>query len=1182
MKLTIYCAPRSINRVPCSNSTVPGKAATTRFLPKMLLIMKLTAFLLIITLHVSAKGLAQKITISKKNATLEQVFELLQQQGGYNFLFNSRMLAKAHRVDIHVVNATVTEVLNHCFKDQPLTYLIHDKTIIVKEKVKTDAVAPSPTVDLVAAPGPDPKPGRLTMTAPAPLVQRISGTVKDEKNQPVEGAAISIKALGIGTSTDKSGKFELSVPNGTWQLDISSIGLQPAQTTITVGDAALPALNITLQFSATGLADVVVVGYGTQRKRDVTGTISRVKGEDFQNLPVTNAAQALQGRASGVDIVSGDGAPSSTPAIRIRGTGTLNSADPLVVIDGVPAGSLADVNPNDIASIEVLKDASSSAIYGTRAANGVVLVTTKKGNYEEKLHTGVNLYTGQSTVLKKLDLLSAPDLVTLKKEAFANDGSPVPAIWNDAYYATQRTDWQDALFNNGKVNNADVSLRGGNKNSSFSLSGNYYDNKGLIENSYFKRYSARFNSEHKIGSRIKVGENFLYASTDNAAPNTRSAQDGLVWSALRFNPAIPVKKEDGTWGSSKADNELGDINNPAFTAANIDQSNKNSRILANVYAELEIVKGLRLRANYAFDQSTYNGYDFAIATPDQTRVNSLATLTQSSSKSTSRLEEYYLTYDKVIGNQHNLNLTAGYSAQDYKGNYFFAQRKGYDDPRPDQRVLNSGNSGNQFSGGYTYPKSGLVSYFARANYGFKGRYLLTATLRADGSSKFPKDNRWGYFPAFSAGWRISDENFFKNNISFINTLKLTGGWGQLGNQAIPDFQYLAILQRGGSSTLYAFGTGTSVVDGAFVTSLANPNITWERAVMTNISLEFGLLKNKLSGTVTWFNKNTEDMLIPFPLVETYGAGSGYVPGGMVSIPNQNIGTLNNRGVEVDLTYQDKAGELGYSVGINASFIKNKVTRLYGNRKDYIGAAFYGRQSLETSRTYEGQPIASFYGFKTGGIYQNQSDIDKDPNITNDPNKGSIQPGDVRFLDQNKDGVIDNDDRVYLGDPNPGVTYGINGSAWYKNFDLSFSFAGVLDVDLYNADRMAGLDATQVFNMYAEALNRWHGAGTSNSIPRVSRTNANLNYRSSDLWIEKGDYLALKNISLGYTFRKLKITDVSLPETRLYVSCYNAFILTSYGGYTPELGYTDGNKQRGVDVAQYPPSRTLMIGASFNF
>jgi TonB-linked SusC/RagA family outer membrane protein len=1184
MKFTIYWAPWQLNRVLCSNEHGSGATRpTNRWLPaKMLLIMKLTAFLLlVISLHVSAGGVAQKITIVKKNATLEQIFEMIQQQGGYDFLFSSQVLAKAHRVDIEARNATVKEVLDQCFKNQPLIYILNEKTIIVKEKEKKEEKTTALAVTIDPAPEPKAMGTGIITTAYVPTAQPVSGTVKDEKDQPVEGAAVSIKKLNIGTVTDRNGKFQFTVPDGTWELEISSVGFQLVTTTITVGGSAVPALNISMKLAATGLTDVVVVGYGTQRKKDVTGTISRVKGEDFQNLPVTNAAQALQGRASGVDIISGDGAPSSSPAIRIRGTGTINSSDPLVVIDGVPAGGLSDVNPNDIASIEILKDASSSAIYGTRAANGVVLITTKKGSFEQPLKTNINVYTGQSKVLKTIDLLTAPDLVTLKKEEFTNDGSSVPSIWNDPYYAVQRTDWQDALFGTGKVNNVDASLRGGNKVSSYSISGNYYDNKGLIENSFFKRYSARFNSEHKIGSRIKVGENFLYSHTDNVAPNTRSSQDGLIWSALRFNPAIPVKNDDGTWGSSKADNELGDINNPVFTAVNIDQYNKSDRILANAWAELEIIRDLKFRASYAYNQTTVNYYDFSIATPDQTRVNSLATLTQSTTKNTSLLEEYYFTYDKKFGN-HALNLTAGYSAQNFKGNYFFGQRKGYDDPSSDQRVLSSGNSGNQFSGGYTAPDSGLVSYFARANYSLQGKYLFTATMRADGSSKFPKNNRWGYFPAFSAGWRISDENFFKDNISILNNLKVTGGWGQLGNQSIPAYQYLSSITRGGSSTIYAFGAGTNVVDGAFITSLGNRDITWERAEMTNISLEFGALNNKLSGTVTWFNKNTKDMLIPYPLVETYGAGSGYIPGGVVIVPNQNRGTLNNKGVEVELGYQDKVGELGYSVSVNAAFIKNKVTKLYGNNKDYIGAAFYGRESLETSRTYEGQPLASFYGFKTGGLYQNQGDIDKDPNITNDDNKPNIKPGDVRFIDQNGDGVIDDKDRVNLGNPNPHATYGINGSAWYKGFDLSFSFSGVMGVKLYNADRMAGLDATQVFNMYHEALGRWHGEGTSNSIPRLSRTNANLNYRSSDLWIEKGNYLALKNISLGYTFRKLKIADASLPDTRVYVSCYNAFILTPYSGYTPELGYTDGNRQRGVDVAQYPPSRTLMIGASFNF
>ena len=1012
---------------------------------KLLLIMKLTAILLLTAaLHVSAAGYSQKVSVSMKNASLEEIFETLHQQADYNFIFNSHMLARSKKVDINVKNVTVEEVLDRCFKNQPFTYVVQNKIIIVKEKEEA--------------------PREEASKETAPLPQRIAGTIKDENNNPVEGANVAIKKLLLGTATDKQGKFVLEVPEGTHELEISFVGYTTVRKNITVSNDGFSPVAITLQQVNTSLGDLVVVGYGTQRKRDVTGTISSVKGDDFKNLPVSNSASALQGRASGVDIIRSDGAPGSIPTIRIRGTGTINNSDPLIVIDGVPSGNLNDVNPNDIASIEILKDASSSAIYGTRAANGVVLITTKKGNYGEQMKISANIYTGVSTITKKLDLLIAPDLALLKKEQFANDGSPVPAIWNDSYYATQRTDWQDALFETGKTNNADFAVRGGNEKSKYSFSTNYYDDQGIITNSFFKRVSALFNSEHKIGGRIRIGQNFLYAYSNNVGHNTKSSQDGLVWSALRFNPAIPLLNPDGSYGSSKADNELGDINNPVFTARAADNKNKARRVLASAFAEVDILKGLTLKFNYGFDQTLNDGYSFNIATPDQTRVNSLATLTESHGESTSWLQEAFLNYNTKISKNHGLALTAGYSAQTFAAKSYFAQRRGYTDPANDHRILDNGSSANQFTGGSgnDKPFAGLQSYFARANYAYKSRYLLTATMRADGSSKFLPGQRWGYFPAFSAGWRISDESFY--NIPFINTLKLTGGWGQLGNQNIANFQYLAIIRSGGNGTLYSFGTAGTIVDGSFIVNLANPNITWERAVMTNISLEFGMLKNKLTGTLTWFNKDTKDMLIPYSLVENYGANVS-IPGGNISVSDQNIGTLNNKGIELDLNYRNTIGNLKYSVGVNAAFIKNEVTLLYGTQKDFIGSSRYGRQSLETSRTYQGQPIASFYGFKTDGLYQTQAEINKDPNIANDVNIGNIKPGDVRFADVNGDGKITDEDRVNLGDPNPAVTMGINGSIGYKNFDLAFSFAGAFGFELYNADRFAGIDATQVFNLY---------------------------------------------------------------------------------------------------------------------
>jgi TonB-linked SusC/RagA family outer membrane protein len=1133
------------------NMPVHGKATPRRghLHAKMLLIMRLTAVLLLTAaLQVSAAGLSQKVTISKKNASLEQIFEILQQQSGYSFMFNSHTLANAKKVDVQVNNATVEDVLKLCFSNQAFTYVVKDKVIIVTPKEDGGAGA---------------------INAPPPPPVHVTGTVKDENNRPVEGAAVLIKKLNAGAVTGKDGKFDLAVPTaGSYDLEVSFIGFKTTTKTVNVGGTGINGVEITLQSSTAGLTDVVVIGYGTQSKKDVTGTISSVKGDDIKNLPVSNAASALQGRAAGVDIVRADGSPGSTPSIRIRGTGTINEADPLVVIDGVPAGSLNDVNPNDIASIEILKDASSSAIYGSRAANGVVLVTTKKGGFGDQTKISVSGYTGTSSALKYLNVLTAADLVALKKEAFANDGTQAPSIWSDPYYATQRTDWQRALIGDGKTTNADFAVRGGSTNSTYSFSGNYYDEKGMVTNTFFKRYSARINSEHRLLKIFKVGENFLYSKTKQNAIDTRSTQAGTVWSALRFNPAIPVHNADGSWGTSKADNELGDINNPVFTAASPLTDNVGNSILTNGYIEASIFKGLKVKANYGYSQYDYTGYNFQPAAPEQTRTISLASLSQSSKNVVSLLEEYTISYNNIIAKDHSIDFTAGYSAQTFKSSAFSAWRNGYDDTSASQLNLNNGNPSYQYNNGLKGIDAGLASYFGRLNYSYKGRYLLTATVRSDASSKFAKGKQWGTFPAFSAGWRISEEKFFKNNVSFINELKLTAGWGQLGNQSVPDLQYLAIIGTGAN---YNFGTSPS--QGTAVSSLSNPNITWERAEMTNIGLHFGLLKNALSGSVTWYNKDTKDMLIPYSIVETYGTAT---------IPNQNIGTLNNKGLEIELSYKNKVGEVLYTLGGNISFVKNKVTLLYGDKKNYIGSAFYGRQLLETSRTYEGQPISSFYGFKTNGLYQNQADIDKDPNIANDGNKANILPGDVRFVDQNGDGVIDENDRVYLGNPNPKVVFGFNGSLAYKNFDFSFAFAGAAGFQLYNADRVAGLDATGVFNWYADQKNRWHGEGTSNSVPRLTRRNNNNNYRSSDMWVENGSYAALKNITLGYTLSNLHVGQTALPAIRVYVSCYNAFYITGYRGYSPELGYTDGNKQRGVDVAQYPSARTFTFGGSINF
>jgi TonB-linked SusC/RagA family outer membrane protein len=660
----------------------------------------------------------------------------------------------------------------------------------------------------------------------------------------------------------------------------------------------------------------------------------------------------------------------------------------------------------------------------------------------------------------------------------------------------------------------------------------------------------------------------------------------VVWSAIRFNPALPVVNSDGSWGTSQADNQLGDINNPVATATETNKYNNIDRVLANAYVELEIVRGLKLRANYGYDHNTDEYFEWDNEMPTQTRGPAQAYLGQAYSKETTVLTEYYLTYNHTWGD-HSLTATGGYSSQAYKGNYFNASRSNFNDTGSAAQVLSLGTQSITNNGNFELPW-GLESGFVRANYSYANKYLLTATFRADGSSKFAPGKQWGYFPAFSAGWRISDEKFYDGGIKNIfPSLKLTGGWGQLGNQNIGPYQYLSFITESAGNGYPLGGSSTSTQAGAFITSLANPNITWERAVTTTIALELSALNNHLTGTVTYFNKNTSDMLIPIQFVETFGAQTNLPDdAGNVTLPDFNLGRLNNHGVEIELNYRNIAGKVGYSFGANASFLRNKVTKLYGTSA-YLASTPYGRENADIARTYEGQPIASFYGFKADGLYQSQGDIDKDPNVANDANKPNIQPGDVRFKDINGDGMITDSDRMRLGDPNPKFVFGFNGSVNYAHFDLSFNFAGALGFQLYDADRLSGLDGTQVYNWYADEKNRWHGQGTSNSIPRLTINNLNNNYRSSSMWVFSGNYLALKSVTLGYTLPGFSISDWKVPQIRVYASSYNTFMVTKYPGYTPELGYTNPNSttpglQRGVDLAQYPATRSFTIGGTVNF
>lgn len=1004
--------------------------------------------------------------------------------------------------------------------------------------------------------------------------QNITGTVTDETGEPLIGVTVLQEGTTTGVVTDMDGSYAIQVSGSEATLIFSYIGY--ATHRVVVGNQSK--IDVVLKFSTEDLEEVVVVGYGSQEKEDVTGAISSVKGKDFQNLPVSSASQALQGRAAGVSVVRNGGAPGSGGSIRIRGTGTVNNAEPLIIVDGVPLsfGSLDDINPNDIESMEVLKDASSSAIYGTRAANGVILVTTKKGGLNEKTSISLNAYRGVSNVNSRIDVLEASELAAIKREAFQNSGLAVPDIWNEPAFQTQRTNWQDELFKTGITQNYDLTISGGSEKSNFALTGGYFSDKGTIDNSYFDRYYARINSSFKIKDWLTIGENLQITRQEGNFLNTQSAQTGLIWSAIRFHPGLPVivtqalpGHEIGQYGSSQVSGQFGDINNPIFTVDQDDANTINNRFLGNVFAEIQLLPELKLRGNFAADASIFDQTQFFPIIDSQIRARNRNQLNRNYSQSYSLLGEYFLTYEKQFNEQHKLSAVAGYSAQKFNSEFVSAQRLDFLNEEESQRYLNSGNT---ISGaGGSRSENSLLSAFARANYEYDDRFLLTATFRRDGSSRFAPGNRWGNFPAFSAGWRISRENFFQNLGDGISFLKLTGGWGRLGNQAVADLQYLALVSSG---RRYAFGlNGSSQVVGASLSRIPNQNISWEIAEMVNIGMEIGLLDNRLFSTINYFIKDTKDMLLAPPTVGSIGS---------TSIPDQNVGELRNQGLELELSYRGESNGLTYSISGNAAFIKTEVTKLFDG--NFLASPRYGRPNQEIARTFEGESIATFYGWVTDGIYQNQSEITSDPGLANDPRleAGLIQPGDVKFRDLNGDGLIDDQDRRIIGDPNPKVTYGLNSNFGYKGFDLSIFFLGVAGVDIYNADRMQGLDASYPFNLYSEVENRWTGPGTSTTIPRVTMDRNNLNHRTSDLFIESGSFLRLKNISLGYTLPNSLLESVGISNLRFYVTGQNIFTITNYSGLDPELGYIGGNLQRNVDYAQYPQAKTWTLGLTAKF
>ncbi|HWL00074.1 MAG TPA: TonB-dependent receptor [Parapedobacter sp.] len=968
--------------------------------------------------------------------------------------------------------------------------------------------------------------------------KEISGYVRDADMHPIEGATVTQTGSGAGTKTDATGFFSLRASPGD-VLTASFVGYE--QQAITVGDAAT--YEIVLDFADRALDEVVVVGYGTVRKRDLTGSLASVGSDALQDRPVANIGEALQGQASGVQVVN-SGAPGSNVSIQIRGLGSINNSAPLLVIDGVPTDlPLNALNPQDVETIDILKDASATAIYGSRGANGVVLISTKKGKSGKgSIRASANFATQRATSLP--EMLNATQFASLHNEMMANNNQPQRPDFADPTALGEGTDWIDALLRDDRLSNYSVAYSGGGEKGTYYVSGSVLDQEGIILNTAYKRYAMQFNNETNQTSWLKLGNNLTLSHDVKKNGNFH------VLNTLASLPSQPIYNADGSFSGPGAEPAFyGDLRNPIGTALLENNTTSGYNLLGNVYGEATFLTYFTFKSLVGLDYKAWDNVGFSpkydwkpIPVPNSQRSEQF-------NKSLTYLWDNTLTFTRSFDGGHYLNAMAGSSAQNNTYNYMSGSIKEF---------LSDHN--NQLNNGLLDPTIGgsrnewsLLSFFARVNYSYANKYLLTATVRRDGTSRIAADNRWGTFPSFSAAWRISEEDFF-NGGDVWNELKLRAGFGVTGNQAVLDHYAAAARLR---TAQYVFnGVPVSTL---YPLVMPNQDIRWETVQQTNVGVDASLLDNRINVTLDAYIKKTSDMLVSMVVPITTGYSDIFTP--MI-----NAGEVDNRGVELAVNSRNLTGALQWETDFNISYNRNKIVRLHGDVPIY-----FGYQSHTA-----GQPVSSFYGWQTNGLFQTWDEVNNyayqyqgaDP-------ANSTAPGDIKFKDLNKDGVVNDYDRTYLGNPTPDWTFAMGNRLTYKNIDLAIFLQGVAGNQIYNANRVTLEGMYTIRNQTARVTERWTGEGTSNEMPRAIYSDPNKNTRNADRFIEDGSYLRLKQVTVGYTLPASVIERAGLGSLRLYFSGQNLLTWTKYTGFDPEV-------IGGVDNSNYPITRNLSLGIDLRF
>ncbi|MBN2212885.1 MAG: TonB-dependent receptor [Bacteroidales bacterium] len=1033
---------------------------------------------------------------------------------------------------------------------------------------------------------------------PQPTLKTITGKVMSaEDNQPIPGANIIIKGTQKGTVTDIDGSFSIEVADAD-VLQISFIGYLTEE--ITVGTSTHIDLSLVLDIAR--LDEVVVIGYGVQQKKLVTGATSQVKGDELEKRNATNALQALQGQAPGINITSKSGQPGEDLRVTIRGLGTIGDASPLYIVDGVQTDDIKYLNNTDIESIDVLKDAASAAIYGSRAANGVVLITTKQGQ-AGKTEVTFDAYYGLQNRPKKIDLLDAREYAMIMNEQYLNSGGTTAGLEFDLnnlysyrtdgegnYLPNANTNWLDEMFvKNAVKQNYSLGVTGGNDQGIYSFSLSYAGHEGIVGGrslSNYERYNGRFNSEKNLfNSHVKVGQHLVYSHIKKNGVKVGNQYDNTLRETFNTSPLKPVYDDRGDFFNSMDIlnvDQNGDgywYTGEGHPYGTMVYDNQNltltHKLVGDVYVEIELINNLNFRTSLGID---YKGEEYRSYTPvyelSEFAFTAYNSARQKMSKDFTINTDNILTYDYYNG-PHTLNAMIGMSARSYTG--VWLQADGADLAFDDLEHAYMNNATAR-----EYPKmenqgrpedvDKLLSYFGRIQYNYKETYLLNATFRADGSSKFARGNRWGYFPSVSAGWVLTNEPFMQSTTSYLNFLKLRASWGQNGNQNIDAFQYLAPIKF--TQATYAFGNveGTSI-PGAYPERLSYEKLKWETSEQLDIGFDARLFKSRFGVAFDFYRKVTKDWLIKAPVFATAGADPPFINGGNVI----------NTGVELGVDYYKTIGEFTFNVVANGAYNRNKVEEIPTEDGIIHGATnMLFNNSNEFYRAESGHPIGFFWGYEMDGLFQTSGDVTNHTNTEGIVIQPDAKPGDVRFVDQDDDGNIDDDDKIEIGYPNPDLIFGFNFRGSYKGFDVSILTNGVAGNQIVQSYRS---QTEKYANYTTTILDRWKGANTSNEIPRV--TNGNINYKElSALFIRNGSYLRISDITVGYdVIEAIKIPDIS--QFRVFVSLQNAYTFTRYDGMDPEVGYgfdngVDDKFSSGIDLGYYPRPRTILFGVNVKF